>query len=315
MATQLAHPLFHEGWIAFNNEKWNAQPLILTYGERESDGTYAEMVVYREGNGGVFIPPRNPYLPTDIRTTSTSRPESLARQHLEATDSLAKQMSSIELRTPVNLSPNVQDIRSWLWNQFDVRVRYTYYIPLPFDISRASSAVRRHIKKARRKNYHCERTSNFEHIATCLSSTEQRQGFQLGFSTDDYRRLQELMGEEYCRTYICYSENGEPASARVILHSPGAPAVDWLVGTATEHLSSGCTHLLLSYVLDDLERADASEFDYEGANIPNVAASKAEWGSELRPFYRVSQHDWRSVAREGRILAGKMFKNVKFLPR
>jgi hypothetical protein len=72
-----------------------------------------------------------------------------------------------------------------------------------------------------------------------------------------------------------------------------------LVGTRGAHLQSGATQLLIHDVLEDLQAAGAAGFDFEGANIPDVAAAKLNWGGQLVPWYRVDSFTLRSLARWG----------------
>ncbi len=96
---------------------------------------------------------------------------------------------------------------------------------------------------------------------------------------------------------ICYAPTGEPASVDVDLYHPGSRAVGWVGGTKTEHLQSGATQLLQGYVLEDLQAAGATGYDFVGANIPSVAAAKATWGGHLVPFYSVEAYTLRSLAK------------------
>ena len=133
----------------------------------------------------------------------------------------------------------------------------------------------------------------------CLKETEDRQGFSHGLTTADICLAKDLLGEEHFKCYGCYAPNGEIASARIILHSHGSRAIDWVAGTKREFLNSGATQAVIAFALENLASKGAIGFDYSGANIPNVAAAKATWGGPLVPFYVLRSPDIRGLVKYG----------------
>jgi hypothetical protein len=95
---------------------------------------------------------------------------------------------------------------------------------------------------------------------------------------------------------VCYAPDGEPASARVVLSTPGNRALVWLAGT-NGHLQSGATEFLMHYVIEDLQNTDSPGLDFVGANLPGVAEAKSKWGARLLPFYTIEAFGMRELAR------------------
>jgi hypothetical protein len=115
-------------------------------------------------------------------------------------------------------------------------------------------------------------------------------------SVGDLELASRLLGE-HLRAYLCYAPDGEPASVSVVLHRSGGPAIGWVGGTRTAHLSSGAAQLVDRFSLDDLHACGATGFDWGGANIPGVSAAKAAWGSRLMPCYAIEEYGPRKLAK------------------
>jgi hypothetical protein len=290
-------PLALDGWLEFNRIKWGVRPLRIRLPEVEGDGATLDAVVYLDRNGRVTNPARNPYLPVRFRSTPTNLSYRQMHQWLRLSEELAGQMRRRGLQNTINLPPSVTDVRSWQWAGFRSGVRYTMIIDFPFRVEATDKALGQVKRKAERQGFRCDMTTNMRDVALCLADTEQRQGFSLHLSLADLELAQSLLGEEHFRGHICYAPNGEPASAAIALHVPGATAVGWIGGTRTEYLRSGPAQLLEFFAIDDLMAAGASRYDLTGANMPNIANAKASWGARLKPYYTVEGYDLRRLAR------------------
>lgn len=287
-----------DGWLEFNRLKWGLSPVKLRLFESSSERPAVEFVVYTDKKGRIKTPKLNAYLPMIFSPTDTLSIPRLGRQWLSVGKLAAKEFRERGIINAVSFPPLIMDIRPWKWNHFQANVNYSYYIEFPYDIQIAHTSVRNKIKKATNLGYLCERTLKMDDVIECLKDTGERQGFDYRLGIKDLEVCQRLLGSDILRAYVCYAPNGDTASARVVLTYPGASAVDWVAGTKRDHLhSSGCTQLLISFVLDDLQTAGAQGFDYAGANIPSVAAAKAAWGGQLVPYYTIRQPNARAFAR------------------
>ena len=68
-------------------------------------------------------------------------------------------------------------------------------------------------------------------------------------------------------------------------------------GTQRAELASGAVPLLISYAFEDLSAAGARAFDWEGANIPSIAAAKERWGGRLETWFTVEPLTVANMAR------------------
>lgn len=293
-------PLMHPGWIAFNEQKWNLTAHRFRSGSDEADAASLEAVLYANAAGKLRPVPHNIYCPVTFSGTSTDYRHRRARQWLDASTELANHMQETGLGGAVSLNLPVDDARPWQWHGFRVEILYTSLLEFPFDVHSASSAVRKAINKGKRAGYTCARTTDVTAVMSCITATEQRQGFSQGLSVNDLQSLLTSMGEDHFRMYLCLAPSGQPASAEIVLHTATSYAIDWIAGTESAHLSPGSKQVLMSFILEDLRAAGATGIDLGGANLPRIAAAKAEWGGRLMTFYSIREKNLRSLAQDGR---------------
>jgi hypothetical protein len=187
--------------------------------------------------------------------------------------------------------PDVDDIRPWFWAGYRTGVRYTVVLDTSerMDIQRVEHACRKQGRKAWRSGFRFERCINMNDVIGCLASSERRQGFSYRLSARALECARSLLGDDAFRVYVAYAPDGRAASARVVLAIPGCTALDWVAGTNTALLSSGVTQGLIHHVVDDCRAAGCRTFDFCGANIRSVAASKEEWGGVLKPCFTIEE--------------------------
>ena len=293
----LSSPLSLDGWVEFNRNKWGLQPVRLRLGDGGKQQPAIDMCVYLDRHGRIRQPQRNPYLPVEFYPTPTEQPGKIHRQWLSLSGMLSDEFRKRGLGGQICFPPTITDVREFQWRGYVAQPSYTFLLDIPYHLANADHSVRKQIAKATRLGYRCEQTQSFEDICCCLEDTEERQGFRHNLVADDLRLASQLLGDSVFRCYACYSSNGRPASARIVLRHPGGLVLDWVAGTMRDHLTSGVTQLLISYVLDDLGKSGAAVFDYCGANIRTVAASKATWGGRLQSFYSISAPNLKGLAR------------------
>jgi hypothetical protein len=290
-------PLELEGWIEFTEAKWGVKAEQLRFTVGGKDVPVLDVVLYRGHRGRIQIPPRSPYTSLRFVPTPTELPSRLNNQWRTLSAQLADYCLGCPTDSVIVFPPDYADVREFVWKNFFVDVRYTYWLDLPVVYEKAESSVRKRIRKAVDQGFRTERVTNFEDVVACLAGTEDRKGFTHNLTAADLGDAARRIGEEHLRCYVCYTTDGKAASARVVLHSPGHRALGWLAGTKPEYLNSGVAQLNAAFVLDDLTHAKATGFDYCGANICSVAEAKSRWGGELVPYFVVKKPGYREVGR------------------
>jgi len=294
-------PLTLDGWLEFNRYKWDVKPLMVRLSEEGKELPAIEAVLYLNRRGRIVQPPLNPYLPVSFYITPTEKMSRIYRQRASLNKLLVEEFIRRGTKGSVTFPPEMFDVRQWQWNGFLTQVRYTFFIDLPYSIALSDYSVRKHVNKARRKGFTCERGTKdmFAEVIACLAETEARQRFSYRLNVKDLELALSLLGEESFRIYVCRSNSGEVASARIILSAPGLRAIDWVAGTKKQFLSSGATQLVILYALTDLAEQKAIGFDFAGANLPTVSAAKTVWGGKLKSYYVVSPFNLRTLGALG----------------
>ena len=245
---------------------------------------HGEIILYFK-NGKPFHPPINAYDGFNITTTNTEKQYRISYQKLGLKDLCRLELEKYHCNAWV-FPPSVKDVRSFTWNNWNAEPGYTYIIDFKKEF-KPSEAVRKQINKALRSGYTCVKKEDWESILYCLKDTEKRQNFHYGLDIIRLKKAIDILGEDCFRCYVCYGPDGEPASARIVIWPGFALAYDWVAGTSNSHLQSGATQQIIYFVLNDLLELGCDSFDFCGANIPSVQSQKAEWGGELRTYFRV----------------------------
>lgn len=286
-------------WAEFNRQKWQCTVENILFLTPQSEA-YGECLFFTNQKGNFFLPPQNPYHPIIFHASLTNKPYRMNKQwHIIANqmiDTLLKVRGSVIL----NLPPQIADIRPFIWRGFRADVRYTYCVDLPYAMEQASKAIRNKVRKAEAAGYRSVRSDNMEHVYQCLIETEKRQGFSHQLSVEDLILARDILGEDAFRCYICYSKDNEPVSANISLILNNSHAIGWIAGTKGAHLSCGVVQQLQAYEFQDLESINVTSFDFTGANIASVSASKSDWGGTLVPYYVIKKPGLKEVFRAGR---------------
>jgi hypothetical protein len=290
-------PLAMDGWVRYNCERWGLRCERVILAPANTDAYSLETVLYFNRSTRIVNPPYSPYQPLRLIATPTESPARLARQWCILGSMLAGKLIQHGLGSAVPLDPAVVDGRPFQWAGLRDSTRYTYYLDLPLDISQSEHDARKNIAKARRQGYYCTAARRSSDITTCLAASEKRKGFSCQLREQDLELLQQYLGPDHLVTCVCYARDGEPAAARVVLLIPGAPAIDWMGGTKTQHLQSGATQLSVVFAAEEAYRRGASLLDLAGANIPSVAETKMKWRGRLVPYLLLQEYGLRSLAR------------------
>lgn len=260
------------------------------------DGPEVRAVLYLDHRGRVTLPQGNPYLPVYFRAARKTRSGRTADWHKVAAP-LVDEMRRLGSANQLYLPPDVEDVRPWQWRGFFVSVRYTYFLDFPFDDAGMDRLTRRSQDRAAGLGLTVKRVTEVEPILECLAETEARQGFAHGLGPPELREARGLLGDESLRMYVCFDRVGQPASAAIVLHSPGARAIAWVAGTKSARMREGAGHLIWRASFDDLFAAGATGIDFCGANMAQVATFKSHWGARLVTNYGVRTYSIRTGAR------------------
>lgn len=290
-------PMFHAGWLRFNEEQWGVSAEHLTLSPDKGSGWRLETVVYRDKRGKLVNPLRNSYLPVSFETPA-NKPAVINRRKRHALQALASYYKKSGLKSAISLASTVDDVRPFQWSGMLAEPRFTYHIDLSCYRALADPTVFKKAKKAKSMGYSCEVTTDYEAVARCLEAPEARKDFDYRLNGAALSRAADLMGADHLVCFLARSGTGEPRGARVALYSAGGLALAWSAGIQSEALRHGVNNLMVEYALDYFSERGCRVLDFVGANIPPVAEMKEAWGGQLVHYYTVSQRNLRWVAKE-----------------
>ena len=280
--------LFLDGWVRFNEEKWSCRAEQVLFQRPGKEHPKLEAVFYLDKRGRVIIPPRNPYLPLQFTPSPTDQPYRLYSQWLDVAEMLATDILKRGFHGTLAFPPGFIDGRPLQWAGQKIGIRYTFVTSLPVNDNLLDTSVRNKINKAIKNGYKTKRTNEWDEITCCLEKTEQAKNFSHMISSSDLRSLEEALGNNVFRGYICSSPEGEPVAGQIKLFEAEGMSIDWSAGTDREHIKEGVNQLLYQRSCEDMANDGGLYFDLCGANIRPVAQAKAAWGWPLVPYITMS---------------------------
>lgn len=291
------NPLFHEGWMEFNRQKWSITPERLKFSPEGKTKWELDVVIYQTKTGRICKPPLNAYLPLHFKT-SGNLPGIRARRWREASSKLVACLNNNKTRGLVALPPEITDVRELIWSGWIARPRYTYYLNPIQAIESANPEVKNKIRKGHRNGFYCSVTTDFDNVYACLTLPEKRKGFKHRITAADLHHLYELMGPDNFVCFGCYSPEGKMVGAWVRIYHPGGIAIALMAGMQTKALKAGAQAVLTEYALNYFAQAGCKVFDFAGGNLSTVATMKEAWGGRLKTYYEITARDLRYLARE-----------------
>lgn len=299
-------PLFHPGWIEFNKTYWGLEAEVLEFGPKKGTAWELRTVAYTNKKGQLVNPPRNPHIPVEF-SSSSDKPSSYNRRKRLAIQELAAYYAERKVKGGVSFSPEVNDVRPFVWSGMEASPRYTYYVdPQCYRKNIDPRAVKKS-RKAVAAGYKCDVTTDYGAVVSCLSETEARNDFDHQVSKEGLAVLREKMGDNFL-CFIAYDVGHQPVGARITFYADNGMAMAWSAGIRTAALKDGVNNLLGEYALDFFSSRNCQVFDFVGANIPPVAEMKEAWGGELVCYYTIRQPSMRNLARSAYFMAKNYLK-------
>ncbi|WP_164545782.1 GNAT family N-acetyltransferase [Paenibacillus albus] len=288
-------------WAEFNRRKWNCKAELMTF---RAEGTEAECtsLFFMNRSGKLFLPPLNYYNHVVFKPTPTSKNYKLTRQWLRVAEQMTLEMTNKGCTVDFVFPPEINDVRPWRWANYQLGVKYSYRIKLPYEDSASDTTVRKRIEKANALGYVSRQADRMEDVHVCLIETAKRKGFKQDLTVEDLELMRSILGDDIFKAYVCYSKDGEPVSASVELVLSKECALGLMLGTKKEHLQSGVAYQMTAFMLQDMAALGVEQYDFCGANIPSVAESKSKWGAELVPYFTVRKRSFKDWLREARSL-------------
>ncbi|WP_035066386.1 GNAT family N-acetyltransferase [Nitratidesulfovibrio termitidis] len=278
-------------WCMNGNERRAAVAVT-----ESADGTCAVQHDFVIHNGILFAPPAN----KQNRSTVLS-------ERFEIAADVAAALSRRYTRVELALSPQVTDIRPFLWHNYGkddaphyvADVRYTAYASLagfadaaaPEDVPlfpEISYSRRQEVRKALKTGVRTTEDATPEDLAAFYALTMGRQDIEV-----ERERLDELrdlaaavLAGGFGRLFATRTPEGELAA--MALFGMDSKRAYYLFGAGDPHLrNTPCGTAVLWDAFGQLARAGVTEVDLEGVNSPRRGWFKLSFGADILPYYQL----------------------------
>lgn len=195
---------------------------------------------------------------------------------------LKEKYKYITLRLPTN----IKDVRPFIWNDFNINVKYTYekdITQLIYNRNLQKILKKPNEKYFFKKNYNWQYNWNFHYkdLLKFNASESQTQIHLLYFKG--------LKQNGQLEIYNAYNGNDFITSIVTILDHKLKFAYFALMGSVDdEHYRNGLPTLLYNYALNQLKESDFCKIDFLGANMEKISKYKSKFLPNLETYYEVS---------------------------
>lgn len=192
--------------------------------------------------------------------------------------------------TQIRAPPGYDDVRPFVWQDFDATPRYTYVVDLSRDseelLAAFSSDARRNVTRDYDVDYDIRENgvTGIENVVEQVRARHAEQGEEFGVDAGFVVDLYEALPDGVMRPYVCHLD-GEFVGGSVNLECAGA-SFRWLGGAKTDADIPVNDLLDWRYARDAMDRG-SSTYDLAGANDARIARYKAKFAPDLVPYYRL----------------------------
>lgn len=177
--------------------------------------------------------------------------------------------------------PSLQDIRGFVWNGWQIHIRYTHVIDLKdYSLDKIDPFTRRRIKKATEHGVKISESNDIERVVDLVAKSYLRHSAMPPFPK---HYLTGLFERGIYNLFIAQNPKGEILSGMIVIKDPPI-AYGGILGSEPEALKTGVNSLLLWSVLSSLA-GEFEQFDFMGANVQSIAKFKSNFGGNLIPYY------------------------------
>lgn len=233
-----------------------------------------------------------PYQPMILKQFNYKRQAKVLSKNIQIIRSLTKRLQNdFNFIRLINV-PTFTDIRPFLWQKWNAKVRYNYQLPLDSEKNikaRFRRNIRKQISKANRNEITITESDDLDEFFRLVRKSYQKHHNQFPIEKKQLVSIfQRLKKKNFVKLYYAIDGN-TITSARIIL--VGDTIIhDWLAGSDPEYLSNGSTPLLIWHILKTYIQ-EYEYFDFGGATyLPSIIRFKNNFGGNLVPYYLVENY-------------------------
>ncbi|GEM_PF-2159398 len=202
---------------------------------------------------------------------------------VEGIDFLLVHLKNTYKRINIRLPLNFRDIRPFIWQHFDLKIRYTYIKDLSdFDYH---SNIKRILKKAN-ESFAFKNDTDWDLVWE--HHIKDLRNFNISKNKIDkyllfFKGIKELGA---LKTFNIYYNGNFISSVLAIIDKSSKRAYFPLIGT-TDSAANGASAKLYHFSLETLKGIGILKVDFCGANMKTIARFKQKFNPSLRMYYEV----------------------------
>jgi len=187
-------------------------------------------------------------------------------------------------------SPDLVDIRPFIWNGWDSNVQYAYYLKLDSDMNRIiSKKVIWRTRRAVKDGVSVRKSSDLSGYYRLYTMTFERQKLRTPVSQAFLMTMMQALQTAHSgEILISETPSGEIAAADIIIWD-NKRAYAWTGASHTQLRASGAPSLLVLSECDELRTRGFREYNIMSANLPHLASFAAGFNPRLVPYYAVQK--------------------------
>lgn len=215
-----------------------------------------------------------------------------------------------------DFSYNFTNFYPFIWENYDVSVRYTYVIEDLENIDKVyedfQPDVRNDIKRAIKNNIRIESDFTIDDFYEINKKTFTRQGMEMPYSIETLRAIDQVLEEHNSRKmFFALNEDNVIIAATYIIYDKEC-AYYLMGGADPEHRKLGIQQLL-NWEGIKFASTVSKSFDFEGSMVPNIESHFRKYGGTQKIIHNVYKCDPMTqivynIARKNKNIIRKLFR-------
>lgn len=188
-------------------------------------------------------------------------------------------------------SPDLLDVRPFLWRGWEGHVAYTYYIDLNDNFSnRFSNDIKKNIRKASNSGFHFERFSDGVVHYNLLKKVFNRQNQQTPVDQHFFTSMLELFERKNCGSmWVARDKSGDVIASHIRIWDDKR-AYAWSGASDPAFRDSGANQFLFDSVLKELQRNGLHGINIMHGNTQRLSLYAAGYNPTLVPYYKIKRN-------------------------
>ncbi len=250
----------------------------------------------RKSPVGIYVAPRLLlyYNGIVLRSSNATYPSKRTSQNLEIMRAIKDVLDKSKfVNVVLKNHPSFTDVRLFQSQGWDIRVTYTYIVPLTnlsLLWSRMEQNLRRFVNRCSQENLRFSEDDDFDSFFRLHGQTVERKRTMLYLPEQAFRRyFTQLKALGLCRLYHARLPNGQSIATQLVLLGPYSCTHTICAGAEKKFLNLGANAFLRWKVFESLSQMGLLANDLTDATLNPVTHFKSQLGGDLHACFEVAR--------------------------